>query len=251
MTEGNQTPRAGLRGRAVVVSGGTSGLGFAVAQRLVAEGARVWILGSSQKSVGAALRQLDGAAGGSAGDAAEEAAVEAGVAAAVEQLGGIDGAFCNAGIDGENRNALELSADHFRRVLDVNVVGAFLLARSVARVMAPGSAIVINASLAALRPRAGFADYNTSKAAAATLAKSLALDLSERGIAVMAVCPGTFPTPMTAERIADPATRAQILSSTPAGRLGEPEELAALVGFLLSGEAPYMTGSIVTIGGGG
>jgi NAD(P)-dependent dehydrogenase (short-subunit alcohol dehydrogenase family) len=210
----------------------------------------VWILGSCEASVAAALEQLDGVAGGTAGDIADEAAVEAAVQAAVDALGGLDGAFVNAGMDGEHRNAMELSADHFRRVLDVNVVGAFLLSRAAARTMAPGSAIVINASLAALRPGPGFADYNASKAAAASLAQTLSLDLCERGITVTAVCPGTFPTRMSAPRIEDPATRARILATTPAGRFGDPEELAALVAFLLSEEARYMTGSVVTIGGG-
>jgi NAD(P)-dependent dehydrogenase (short-subunit alcohol dehydrogenase family) len=240
-----------LDNRAVIVSGGTSGLGFAAARHLIDRGARVWILGTSDDTVSAALGQLDGAAGGCACDVADEAQVENAFALALDALGGeLHGAFVNAGIDGQGVPALELEADHFRRVLDVNVVGAFLVARAAARAMSRGAAIVVNASVNALRAERGFADYNASKAAAASIAQTLALELADAGIAVSTVCPGYMRTRMTAPYLDDPQTAAQIMADIPAGRAGEPAELAELVAFLLSPAAAYMTGATISIDGG-
>lgn len=237
-------------GRRVVVSGGTSGIGLATARRLAEEGARVWIMGSRPGTVARALDALPGAAGGSACDVTDQAAVEREVARAAAEMGGIDAAFVNAGIDGQGAPVLELDVATFRRVLDVNVVGAFLVARAAARAMGRGGAIVVNASVNGLRAEAGYADYNASKAAAVMLAKTMALDLADRGIAVTAVCAGYVTTPMTEASLEDPVAREEILGAIPAGRAGEAEEVAALVSFLASPDAAYMTGAAVTIDGG-
>lgn len=243
-------PTSGISGLRVIVSGGTSGLGHATAEYLSNLGARVWILGSSESTLTAALKGLDVAGGGWA-DAADEPAVIAAVAEAVESLGGLDGAFVNAGMDGEDKHAQELSADHFRRVLDVNVVGAFVLAREAAKAMEEGGgAIVINASVNGERAEKGFADYNASKAAAISLAQSLALDLSDRRVAVTAICPGYVRTRMTESYLNDPAVAEELVADIPAGRFGEPEEIARLVAFLLDPGSSYMTGSVVAIAGG-
>jgi NAD(P)-dependent dehydrogenase (short-subunit alcohol dehydrogenase family) len=237
-------------GRGVVISGGTSGIGLACARRLHEEGARVWVLGTSEETVAGGLAQLPEGVRGSVCDVSDEQAVEATVAEAAAAFGRLDVAVCNAGIDGQGVNALDLDVGTLRRVLDVNVVGVFLLARACARLMAPGSAIVVNASVNALRPEGGFLDYNVSKAGAAMVARSLALDLAGRGISVSAILPGYVPTRMTEPYLRDETIRAEVLEGIPFGRLGTPEEVAGLVAYLASAEAAYMTGALVTIDGG-
>lgn len=237
-------------GRGVVISGGTSGIGLACARRLHEEGARVWVLGTSEATVAGGLAQLPEGVRGSVCDVSDEHAVESVVAEAAAAFGRIDVAVCNAGIDGQGVNALDLDVRSLRRVLDVNVVGVFLLARACARLMAPGSAIVVNASVNALRPEGGFLDYNVSKAGAAMVTRSLALDLAGRGIAVSAILPGYVPTRMTEPYLQNELIRDDILEGIPCGRLGTPEEVAGLVAYLASAEAAYMTGALVTIDGG-
>jgi NAD(P)-dependent dehydrogenase (short-subunit alcohol dehydrogenase family) len=237
-------------GRGVVISGGTSGIGLACARRLHEEGARVWILGPSEQTLAAALEELPSEILGGVCDVSDEAAVENAVAQASAALGRIDVAVCNAGIDGQGVNALDLDVATLRRVLDVNVVGVFLLARACARSMPPGSSIVVNASVNALRPEVAFLDYNVSKAGAAMVTRSLALDLAPRGIAVAAILPGYVPTRMTEPYLRDEPSRNEILEGIPARRLGTPEEVAGLVAYLASEEAAYMTGALVTIDGG-
>jgi NAD(P)-dependent dehydrogenase (short-subunit alcohol dehydrogenase family) len=234
--------------RSILISGGTSGIGYAVAERLSATH-DVWIMGSSQPTVDDVRGRLV-VAGSSACDVADEDAVRNAVADAGAGLGGLDAVFVNAGIDGQNVPAVRMDIAQLRRVLEVNLVGAFLVAQAALGVLRRPATILFNASVNALRPEANFLDYNVSKAGVVSMAKTLALEVSSDGVSVMAVCFGQLPTRMTAPYFEDVAVREEILSRIPAGRYGTISEAAAVVEFLLQPEAAYLTGSVITMDGG-
>lgn len=240
---------SGTASRRILITGGTSGIGEACAARMADGGDRVWVLGSNPEKVAAVRGRHPALAGASVCDVADEEQVLAAVTEASAGLGGFDGVFVNAGIDGQGVPATELDLAHFRRVLDVNVLGAFAVARAVLPVLRRPGTILFNASANALRPEAQFTDYNASKAAVASVAKTLALELSADRVSVLAICPGYFPTPMTAASFAVPAVRDELLARIPAGRFGELTEIAEVVSFLLSPAAAFMTGSLISIDG--
>jgi NAD(P)-dependent dehydrogenase (short-subunit alcohol dehydrogenase family) len=234
---------------AFVVSGVSTGIGRAVTERLIADGHAVWGLGANAGRLDA-LRAEVAIAGTTQCDVADETEVDRAVQQVGEALGHVDGVFVNAGIDGLGSAAGSLSVEHFRRVLDVNVIGAFLVAQRFLPLLSRPGTIVFNASVNALRPEAHFLDYNASKAAVVSMARTMALELSADQISVMALCPGYFPTPMTQSSLDDPTISAELLSLIPARRFGELPEIAELVAFLLGPSARFMTGAIVPIDGG-
>ena len=135
----------------------------------------------------------------------------------------------------------------------VNVRGLFIAGQAAAREMTKdgrGGSIVLIASVNGLAAEPGFADYNASKGGAVLLARSMGRDLAGRGVRVNAVCPGYTRTPMTQASLDDPAALASILAAIPLGRPAEPEEIAAVVAFLASDEASYVTGSAIVVDGG-
>lgn len=235
-------------GRRILISGGTNGIGYACAERLCAIGDHVWVVGVHEESVTATQAALP-VAGATQCDVSDAAAVDHTVYNAVDVLGGLDGVLVNAGIDGRGTSATDTDAEHFRRVLDVNVLGAFLVARCAARWMTGPASIVLTASTNALRPEPGFVDYNASKAAVVSIAKTMALELGPHDIAVTALCPGYFRTPMTADYLDDPSTRADLLARIPNQRFGNLTEIAGLVDFLFGSHARHMTGGVISIDG--
>jgi NAD(P)-dependent dehydrogenase (short-subunit alcohol dehydrogenase family) len=234
---------------AYLITGGTSGLGRAAAKRLSDDGARVWIAGTRQASVDETCTEL-GLTGGTECDVSDPAQVQALLSAATQDLGQLDGVFINAGIDGQGVPAAELEVDFFRRVLEVNVLGSFLIAKAVLPHLARGGAILFNASVNALRPELNYLDYNASKAAVASMTQSLAMELAPDGIRVNCVAPGYFPTRMTESFLSDPVSVAQALMLIPAGRVGDPAELADLVAYLLGPAPAFLTGTVIPIDGG-
>lgn len=240
-----------VNGARVIVSGGTSGIGGATAGLLAERGAEVWILGSREETVTRALAEIPGLAGGTACDVSDGTAVAAAFDTATRTLGGLDGAFVNAGIDGVGTSVLEIPAEAFKKVMDINVVGTFNVAKEAALAMrGHDGRIVLNASVNGLRAERLFADYNASKAAVVSLTHTMALELAPEGIVVTSICPGYIPTRMTEQYIADEATATELLADIPARRFGTTTEVAELVCFLLSSSAGYMAGAVVSIDGG-
>ena len=247
-----------LAGRTALVTGGTSGIGLAAARRLAQDGAAVLVLGRDAARLDDALETLRAAVPGAvfAGRTADvtDADAMAAAADATAALGTrLDILVAAAGIDGEGRDVLDLDPDAFGRVLDVNVRGLFLAGQAAARLMTKdgrGGAIVLVASVNGLAAEPGFADYNASKGGAVLLARSMGRDLAGRGVRVNAVCPGYTRTPMTQASLDDPAALAAVLAAIPLGRPAEPEEIAAVIAFLASDEASYVTGSAIVVDGG-
>lgn len=242
----------------VLVTGGTGGIGFAAALRLARDGWAVFLVGRDEVRVGDAVARLrreneSATVDGCAADVTDARAIEEAVDRASRLRGRLDGLVAAAGIDGEGRDVLDLDDAAFAQILDVNVRGLFLAGQAAARRMVSdglGGSIVLVASVNGLAAEPGFVDYNASKGGAVLLARSMARDLAGRGIRVNAVCPGYVRTPMTEGYLADPATLATINAGIPMGRVAEPDEIAAVIAFLISREASYVTGSAIVVDGG-
>ena len=243
-----------FEGKGALVTGGSGGIGKAAAARLAEEGARVLIAGRDPGRLAAALAELAplGSVFGLTADVADAASVDRLLTQAEAQLDRLDVLVHSAGVDGAGTDVLDLDLHSWRRVLDINLTGAFLVAQAAARRMSAtgGGSIVLVASLNGLAAERRFADYNASKGGLLMLARSLAVDLVDRGIRVNAVCPGYILTPMTEGYAADPAAAAEIRAAIPMGRFGDPAEVAGAIAFLASGDASYITGEALIVDGG-
>jgi 3-oxoacyl-[acyl-carrier protein] reductase len=236
----------------VIVTGAASGIGFACVQGLLAAGHRV--CGADLQSVPAERLQADPACFVEVrADVADEKDCRKVAARAVEAFGTPNGMIHMAAVH-STLTWRELTSEHFDRTLAVNVIGSFLMARAVAEHMTDGGAIVltssgsINVGGVGGRGRGGPA-YVSSKAAIIGLTRALARSLAPLRIRVNAVSPGSTETPMTADY--DEEMRRNVVQRSLVGRMGRPQDIAAVALFLISDAAGYMTGEIVQVNGGG
>ncbi|MGQ9370217.1 SDR family NAD(P)-dependent oxidoreductase [Azospirillum sp. ST 5-10] len=243
-----------LNARAVLVTGGSRGIGLAIVERLLAEGYRV---ATCSRSRSPALDRLEAAHGAARlhriacaiGDPAQEEALFAGLA---EWLDGQDlyGLVNNTGIAGEGVLATFPTVDA-EQLLQVNLLGALRVTRLALRRMLrqpPGGRIVSISSIVAQRGYTGLAAYAASKAGLDGMTRALAREVGRRGITVNAVAPGYVATELSASL--GERQRAQIVNRTPLGRLAEPAEVAAVVAFLVGEDARFITGQTLVVDGG-
>jgi glucose 1-dehydrogenase len=235
----------------VLVTGANSGIGAAIARELAASGARVavnYLL--HPEATEALLAELR--AGGAEvvavqADVSDAAQVTAMFAELDRQWGGIDALVNNAGIDGSQARAWEADPASWERVLHVNLYGSFLCARGALQRMVPQrSGVILNMSSVHERIAwSGFSAYTASKAGLSMLTQTLAQEAAPFGVRVLALAPGAIRTPINQNVWSNPETMRDLLSKIPLGRMGEPEEVARVATFLVSGMASYVTGSTV------
>ncbi|MGI3779200.1 MAG: SDR family oxidoreductase [Janthinobacterium lividum] len=247
-----------LVGRTALVTGGGRGLGLAMAEAVARAGAKVALL-DVRDEVRDAAERLAATTGtevvGVTADVTDEASVEAAFSEVEERLGLVD-ALVNAAGVADVTSALDITPERFRRVVDINLTGTFLVCRAFARPLIAagqqGSAVTI-ASMSGLRVNRpqDQAAYNASKAGVAMLTKSLAVEWLPLGIRLNSISPGYFASEQTLEVPRDrPEQFAEWMAHTPAGRMGEPHELGPLAVYLLGDASAYVVGQSIVIDGG-
>lgn len=240
----------GLEGRTAIVTGGSRGIGLAVSRALAEAGARVAIVARDGVRAAAAAGELPGEGhGGYACDVSDPEATRDLVAEVESVQGPVDILVNNAGITRDNI-LLRLKDEDWDEVIDVNLKGAFNMIRSVTRgMMKRRNGSIINVtSVVGLIGNPGQANYAASKAGLVGLTKSVARELASRGIRCNAVAPGFIDTDMTA-KLSEGVVEG-LSERIPLGRLGDPEDVASLVRFLVSPAADYITGQVVAVDGG-
>ena len=248
----------GLRGKRVLISGGSSGIGKATAQRFLEEGARVFLCGLDPDEVDAAVAGLKefGTVSGIPADVSREENVTRLVDSACEALGGLDVLINNAGI-AWREPFLSITPSHWDRMITVNLRGMFLVAQAVARVLVDqgsGGVIVNMSSTNGLGGEADYAHYNASKGGVLLLTRTMAVELGQYGIRVNALCPGYIETPLNAAISEDLGGKefagTYASASIPLGRPGRSSEVAAVYAFMASDDASFMTGATIVVDGG-
>ena len=243
-----------LEGKVAVITGGSSGIGLATAQRFVEEGAYVFITGRRQGELDAAVNQIGkNSVTGVQGDVSNLADLDRLYATVKEQKGHIDILFANAGI-AELAPLGEISEAHFDKTFGINVKGLLFSVQKALPLFQDEGSIILNASVAASKGVGGMSVYNATKAAVRSFARTWTVDLKQRRIRVNAISPGPIDTPGlndildTDEQIEQ--FKASLLSGVPLGRMGSPDEIAKAVLFLASDDSSYVTGIELFVDGG-
>ena len=242
-----------LKGKTALVTGASRGIGRAIAVALAQQGASVVVNYSGSEAAAAETVELVKAAGGEAiavkANVAVAEDVEAMVAAATDAFGTIDILINNAGITRDGL-LMRMKDEDFDAVIDINLKGVFLVTKAVSKLMMKQrrGRIVNLSSVVGVTGNAGQSNYGASKAGVIGFTKSCAKELASRGITVNAVAPGFIGTEMTA--VLPEKVKEAMIPQIPLGRMGEADEVAQVVSFLVSDFASYITGQVINVDGG-
>ncbi|MCF4165289.1 SDR family oxidoreductase [Zavarzinia compransoris] len=245
-----------LTGKVVLVTGGNGGIGLGLAEGCAKAGADIAVWGTSEAKTAAAVERLSAhgtRVAGFAVSVADEAAVADGFARTVETFGRVDCCFANAGVGGMTPSFMELGLDEWRRVMAVNLDGAFLTLREAARHMTlrgGGGSLVVTASLAGIEGAARNEHYGATKGGVIALMRAIASELGRDGIRCNAILPGWIETDMTEALFAMPRFREKVLPRVPLRRWGRPEDFAGIGVYLASDASAFHTGDCLVLDGG-
>lgn len=243
---------AQLAGKTALVTGGSSGIGLATAQRFAAEGAHVFVTGRNQRTLDEAVAAIGDEATGIRSDVSNLDDLDSVVDAISSRGRGLDVVFANAG-GGELAALADVTVEQFTNTFNINVGGIVFMVQKVLPLLNSGASIVLTGSTAAYGGNPGMSVYAASKAAIRSLGRTWAAELADKGFRVNTVIPGPVETPGL--KGLAPSGQEQALldaeaSRVPMGRVGRPEEIAAAVLFLASDESSFMTGTEVFVDGG-
>ncbi|WP_114241855.1 SDR family NAD(P)-dependent oxidoreductase [Dyella sp. C9] len=243
-----------LKGKIALVTGGTTGIGFASALELLNEGAKVYITGRRQPELDAALAAIGEGAIGVRGDVTKQEDLDALAELIKREEGHLDILFANAG-GGTMLPLGQITEQHFDDTFNRNVKALVFTVQTMLPLMKAGSSIILNGSIAGSTGIAAFSIYSASKAAVRSLARSWVLDLKDRGIRVNVVSPGSTKTSGLAElagesKEAQEGLLAYLASQVPMGRLAEPSEIGRTVVFLASDDSSFINGAEIAADGG-
>jgi 3-oxoacyl-[acyl-carrier protein] reductase len=239
-----------MNGRVAVVTGGAAGIGFAIARRLIASGARVSLWDRAPVALQTAAETLGHDTHTVRLDVTDEGQVQAARDATVAALGKVDALVCSAGITGPNVKTWDYAAADWRQVLEVNLTGVFLCNKALSSHMKDNDygRIVNIASVAGKEGNPNASAYSASKAGVISLTKSLGKELAQTGVRVNCVTPAAVKTGMFSQMSA--AHIEFMLSKIPMGRFGEVDEIAALVSWLCTEECSFSTAAVFDLSGG-
>ncbi|MGF9566028.1 SDR family oxidoreductase [Neorhizobium sp. JUb45] len=238
---------ARMDNKVALVVGGAKGIGLAIAERLSAEGSKVFITSRRSEDVEKAAEGIGNGATGITADASSPQDMVVAVEKVREAHGRIDALVLNAGLS-EPSQIAEITPEHFDRHFDVNVRGMVFGLQAALPAMAEGSSVVLVGSIAGNAGYPGYGTYGATKAAVRAYARAWTAELAPKGIRVNVVAPGPTDTEMMASVAED--TRAAIVAPIPMGRMARPSEVAAAALFLLSDDASYIAGAELCVDGG-
>ena len=242
----------GLDGKIAVVTGGSSGIGLATAQRFVQEGAYVFITGRRQSELDKAVNQIGKNVTDVQADVSNLEALRRLYDVVKQQKGRIDILFANAGI-AESAPLGSITEDHFNKIFDINVKGLLFTVQRALPLFQDGGSIILTSSVGGSKGTPALSVYNATKAAIRSFARSWTVDLKHRKIRVNAISPGPINTPAVSRLFENGQQAEQVktaLLNIPMGRMGNPDEVAKAVAFLASDDSSYITGIELFVDGG-